>query len=233
LLAFEFGLVIGVLGWFHRVPGQVGLPGWGLASAMAAGGAWLHWLRFQVPITLAAGLAAAIGCLIALLLSLAPQAKDWIPAISLVAGMLAFFIAMRWDAADTLRLTRKSDVAFWLHLLAAPLLVHSTFAFMQALGDQAGNVKAILILSIYLLIALISLVIDRRALMVSSLAYVLYAFSSLLTQFGIVSLSFAVTALVIGSALLLLSAFWQSARIRVLARLPVALKQRVPAGQCV
>lgn len=102
---------------------------------------------------------------------------------------------------------------------------------MQVLGNEAGSVKAVAILALYGLIALISLIIDRRALMVSSLAYVLYALSSLLTQFGIVSLSFAVTALVIGSALLLLSAFWQSARSRVLALTPSGLRARVPAGR--
>lgn len=112
LLAFEFGLISGVLGLFHRAPGQVGLTGWGITSATAAVGAGLHWFRFKVPITLAAGLAAVIAFLTALLQSITPQAQDWIPAISLVAGTTAFVIAMGWDAADTLRLTRKSDVAF-------------------------------------------------------------------------------------------------------------------------
>lgn len=130
-----------------------------------------------------------------------------------------------------MRLTRKSDVALWLHLLAAPLLVHSAFASMQVMGDGARGAKAIAMLAIHVVIALISLVIDRRALMVSSLACVLYAFSSLLTQFGMVSLSFAVTALVIGLAWPLLSAFWQGARSRVLALLPTGLQHRLPAGR--
>ena len=58
----------------------------------------------------------------------------------------------------------------------------------------------------------IALAVDRRALLVSSLAYVLFALDGLFRQAGAVSLSIALTALVIGSALLLLSAFWHSAR---------------------
>ena len=57
-----------------------------------------------------------------------------------------------------------------------------------------------------------ALAIDRRALLVSALAYVLYALNELFEQFGAVELNVALTALVIGSALLLLSAFWHQAR---------------------
>jgi hypothetical protein len=32
---------------------------------------------------------------------------------------------MWWDSSDRARLTRRSDVAFWLHLLAAPMIVQS------------------------------------------------------------------------------------------------------------
>jgi len=60
--------------------------------------------------------------------------------------------------------------------------------------------------------------------MVSALTYVLYAFSALLKLYGVVSLSFALTALVIGSALLLLSAFWHPTRAAVLRAFPDALR---------
>ena len=35
------------------------------------------------------------------------------------AGIAIFTYAMRWDISDRARQTRRSDVAFWLHLLAA------------------------------------------------------------------------------------------------------------------
>ncbi len=198
-----------------------------VASAFAAVAAWLHWLRFQVPITVAAGAAAVVGCIVALLFAATPEARNWTTAISLIAGIAVFALAMRWDAADTLRQTRRSDVAFWLHLLAAPLLVHPIFTSLGVFSGQTKLGQAISVVVLYVFIALISLLIDRRALMVSALIYVLYTFSALLKQYGVVSLSFAITALVIGSALLLLSAFWHPSRAFVLRLFPLAVQKRL------
>ncbi len=64
--------------------------------------------------------------------------------------------------------------------------------------------------------------------LVSALAYVLYALSSLFERNGAVELSFALTALVIGSALLLLSAFWQTARRSVVSTLPAIVRAKLP-----
>lgn len=199
-----------------------------LASACAAAGAWLHWRRFRVPITVAAGTAALIACAAALLLSAFPALREGLNVIVFVAGLACFTLAMRWDAADRERRTRRADVAFWLHLLAAPLLVHPAF---QQLGQQAGAAQALLVLALYALIATVSLCIDRRALMVSALAYVLYAFSGLLEQYGVVSLGFAITALLIGGALLMLSAFWHRCREAVLSHVPPAWQDKLPPLQ--
>ncbi len=64
-----------------------------------------------------------------------------------------------------------------------------------------------MVVGLYVLFGLTALAVDRRALLVSALAYVLYALTELFKQFGAVELNVALTALVIGSALLLLSAF--------------------------
>jgi hypothetical protein len=61
------------------------------------------------------------------------------------------------------------------------------------------------VLLLYVLLGLTALAIDRRALLVSALAYVLWALSDLFERFGAVELNVALTALIIGSALLLLS----------------------------
>ena len=47
-------------------------------------------------------------------------------------------------------------------------------------------------------------------------------------QFGAVELNVALTALVIGSALLLLSAYWHQARAAVVRPLPECLRERLP-----
>ncbi|MBX4390434.1 hypothetical protein K4H03_30595, partial [Mycobacterium tuberculosis] len=46
----------------------------GIATATAA---WLHWRRFVVPITVAAGAVAVIGVVIALIMLALPGAKEW------------------------------------------------------------------------------------------------------------------------------------------------------------
>ncbi|HQR12459.1 MAG TPA: hypothetical protein PLW68_14130 [Casimicrobiaceae bacterium] len=223
LLTFVGGVVATV---FFMLPTQ-SPGGFAVGSAVGAAAAWLHWWRFRVPITVAAGAAAVVGCLFALLLQLLPDAKNWMNVIAFISGIVVFGIAMRWDASDTLRQTRRSDVAFWLHLLAAPLLVHPIFTALGVTTGHADAGQAVAVVALYVAIALVSLAADRRALMVSALTYVLFAFSALLKQFGVVSLGFAITALAIGAALLLLSAFWHPTRAWVLGFLPPALQGRL------
>ena len=50
-------------------------------------------------------------------------------------------------------------------------------------------------------------------------------------EFGAVELNFALTALVIGSALLSLSAFWQPIRRSVVGVLPANLQAKLPATE--
>ena len=178
-----------------------------MSAAIAGIGAWLHWRRFKVPITIAVG--AATG-------------------VALVLGIGTFLFAMRWDASDPTRETRRSDVAFWLHLLAAPLIVHPVFELLGLTNGAATTLDAVLVIALYVGLGLVALAIDRRALLVSALAYVLFALNSLFQTYGAVELSVAMTALVIGSALLLLSAFWASARRAVVAPLPDGLRGKLP-----
>lgn len=201
------------------------------ASFAAFAAAWLHWRRFQVPITVAAGAGTLVAGSIAVLILLIPGAVDWTSPMLFVSGIAVFAFALRWDASDTKRETRRSDIAFWLHLLAAPLLVHPVFKAIHLLSDEATLGRALMAAALYAVIALVSLAVDRRALMVSALGYVLYVFTDLLHKTGVVSLSFALTALVIGSALLLLSAFWHSTRAAALGLLPESMLARLPPGK--
>jgi hypothetical protein len=139
-----------------------------------------------------------------------------------------FLFAMWWDSSDRARLTRRSDVAFWLHLLAAPMIAHPIFTLMGLNNGTVGTGEALLVVGLYVLFGLTALAVDRRALLVSALAYVLYALTELFKQFGAVELNVALTALVIGSALLLLSAYWHQARRIVVSGLPADLQARLP-----
>ena len=205
------------------------------AAAIAAGAAYFHWKRFHVPITVAAGAAAVVALVIGLLLSVIGRmddgVKDIILGAVLVLGVGVFLFAMRWDASDQARLTRRADVAFWLHLLAAPMIVHPVFTLLGLNDGSASIGEGLIVIALYVALAVTALAIDRRALLVSALAYVLYALTELFKQLGAVELNVALTALVIGSALLLLSAFWHQARAVIVARLPVPLQSKLPSIQ--
>jgi hypothetical protein len=240
LLAFVGGVVEGVGGILALIVGPDSLDNSKvLLSLVAAGsaaagalGAWLHWRRFRVPITVAAGAASVVAVVMALIASAlgndARNMDDIMLGFLLVLGIGVFLFAMWWDSSDPRRETRRSDVAFWLHLLAAPMIVHPVFKLL-GLADGGGSVAgALVVIALYALFALTALAIDRRALLVSALLYVLWALSHLFQTAGAVELSFALTALVIGSALLLLSAFWHSARRTVVKPLPAGLQAKLP-----
>ncbi len=142
LLGFAGGMLVGFSAVFganapwlaeqiHAVtPAQNQQLGGGLAAivgVLTAAATWLHWRRFMVPITVAVGAATAVGIAIAVILALVPGAKDAINAMLLASGLIVFAVAMWWDMSDLERRTRRSDVAFWLHLAAAPLIAHPIF----------------------------------------------------------------------------------------------------------
>jgi uncharacterized membrane protein YfcA len=202
-----------------------------IAGAVAAAAAWLHWKRFRVPITVAAGAAAVSAVVVGLLIAVVgdpDQYKNLILGIVLVLGIGVFLFAMRWDASDPARLTRRSDVAFWLHLLAAPMIAHPIFALLGLTTGSVSIGEGLIVALLYVLFGLTALAIDRRALLVSALAYVLFALNELFKQFGAIELNVALTALVIGSSLLLLSAFWHQAREAVVKPLPDGLRAKLP-----
>ena len=205
----------------------------GISAAIAAVAAWLHWMRFHVPITIAAGAAAVSGLFLAILIAIvqpgdSEAAKNLILGFILLLGIGVFLFAMWWDSSDRARITRRSDVAFWLHLLAAPMIAHPIFTLMGVNNGTVSVGEGLLVVALYILFGLTALAVDRRALLVSALAYVLFALTELFKQFGAVELNIALTALVIGSALLLLSAYWHQARRLIVTRLPSTLQARLP-----
>ncbi|PSJ43398.1 hypothetical protein [Allosphingosinicella deserti] len=201
------------------------------SAAIAAGATWLHWRRFRVPITVAVGAATLVGVILALV-AYAVGSESMTETVILTAALLlgvgVFLFAMWWDGSDPRRETRRSDVAFWLHLLAAPLLVHPIFTLLGLNDGNASVGEGMLVLLVYGILGIVALAIDRRALLVSALAYVLWALIDLFDRFDVVELNFALAAFVIGSALLLLSAFWHTARAAVVRPLPRGLQDRLP-----
>lgn len=196
-------------------------------SIVATVAAVVHWLRFRVPITVAAGTTALLMSVLASLMYF-DNISTYLVPLAVVIGFGVFAFAMYWDSKDTQRKTRQSDIAFWLHLLAAPIIIHPLFEIIGVLHGNINLLQASLVFILYIGIAIVSLLIDRRALMVSALGYVVYVFSALLSDIGHVGVGFAVTAFTIGSALLLLSAFWHKCRGFLLGLAPQKLKVYLP-----
>ena len=202
-----------------------------IAFAIAATAAWYHWRRFRVPVTVAFGAVSFVGIALAIVAAVIGDRENLesiLLGFTLLLGIGVFLFAMRWDSSDQARVTRRSDVAFWLHLFAAPMIVHPVFTLLGLNDGTATIGEGLVVIALYVALAITALAIDRRALLVSALAYVLYALSELFKQVGAVELNIALTALVIGSALLMLSAFWHQARSVVVRRLPDALQSKLP-----
>jgi len=225
LISFLAGIFNTSMAMFGQLS-EVALISSGVITAVAA---WLHWQRFQVPITVAAGTAAAIGGVIAVTIGTTDTSiKQWMIPLLFISGIATFIYAMWWDMADRVRQTRKSDVAFWLHLIAAPLIVHPIFSILGIFDGNNGLFEASAVIALYALMAMLSIAIDRRAMLVSGLAYVLYACSMLLKTYGIDSSSSAITGIIIGGALLLLSVYWHNCRTVLFHFMPHAIQQYLP-----
>src|SRR3954468_11143571 len=123
------------------------------AAAVAAAGAWLHWRRFRVPITVAAGAGAVAAIAVALLVAAmgrnADEVQNIILGFVLFLGVGMFLFAMWWDSTDRARVTRRSDVAFWLHLLAAPMIAHPIFALLGLTSGHVSVGEAVAVVLLY------------------------------------------------------------------------------------
>jgi len=233
LLAFSGGVFAGVAelsGFNSNGDGAISLA---ITAAITAVMTGLHWKRFKVPITIAAGAGILAIMVISFLAAIIGNSvnEDIILPFVLIAGLAIFTFAMWWDISDKARETRRSDVAFWLHLLAAPMIAHPIFHFIGAAnGDEINALQAIAALAMYIFMAAIAITIDRRALLVSSLAYVLFALTLLFREFGVIELNVALTAFVIGSALLSLSAFWSPLRRAIVSKIPEIVRNNVPTA---
>lgn len=217
--SLNFGIGLGNHGGFPIV----------VAGLVTAAATALHYRRFRVPVTIAAGVAALVASAVGLLFMLAPDfAEQAAKPLLLACGLAVFTLAMRFDLSDPQRQTRRTDIAFWLHMLAAPLIVHPLISGL--VGDGGSDVvSAWSILAIFVGLALVALVVDRRAILVSGLSYAGFAFGALVVKAGLSDSVVPLTMLVLGALVLLLSAGWHTLRRTLLSLLPGALARRLPA----
>ena len=198
------------------------------AFAMAGVATIFHWKRFAVPITIAIGMGVVTLFLISSFIDMFPDSKEYIAFVIFLIGIGVFLVAMYWDMQDRKRVSNHSHVAFWLHLLASPLIIHSLFLGLGVFDNNIGSFALFSILFAYVLLSIISLTIERRALMVSSLLYVLYALKTLFTEYGFEGYGLSLGGVIIGLGLLFLTAFWTKARATVVGYMPSFIQLKVP-----
>ena len=200
-----------------------------MAAILSAAAAYVHWQRFSVPITVAVAVVALIGLVVSLFKVVFPDISSWLSPLMFVCGLLSFAFAMSWDAADTLRKNYRSDVGFWLHLLAAPLIIHPIFTGLDILnGGEESVLSMAVVVLLYLLLTIISICIDRRVLMVSSLIYFITALSGLFESYNMMGSSSAFTGIFVGALLLLMSGYWHRVRTVLVNQLPIFVKVYLP-----
>lgn len=190
-------------------------------------GTTLFYWRYRLPFALLL-LAGCFAGFVYFLLS-AVLHDQWTDAharsVIGVLGVLGFAVAMWFDAKDPLRVTRFSECGFWLHLLAAPMMVHSLL-FNQFDGEP----NLALILGSMAVLALVALLIDRRALLVAGLSYLAVAITQVVSRSEFLDgFEFAVTASILGAAVLFLGLGWTPIRRGLINAVPLgSLKSMLP-----
>lgn len=214
----------------------------------------LFYWRYRVPLSLALLLFSLFGLLltavfyaIGSLLGSSSMPIDY-PILTLTIVLLAalgsFAMAMRFDLSDPQRITRRSDVAFWLHLATAPALLYSTvlLALRLELFNSGvpftnltnalfgGYMQALTVLVVVLGMMLVGLIIDRRAFVTAGLVSLGLATGAILqhNNAGLDKVGFLVL-MIVGLVVLVIGIGWTDLRRVVVRRLPSGIQARLPA----
>ncbi len=188
----------------------------------------LYYLRYRMPFSLLP-LVAGILAIIMLQLGMDLLEKPW---VFILLGLIVFTIAMGFDIQDTARKSHLSDSAFWLHLLAAPLIVHGTMVTLLINNPawlQSINKEVIMII-FFAAFFLIALFLDRRAILISTQIYVIYALTQLL-QSHISSTQNVLMYILIGLGLFVIffGTYWYKTRSLIFGFLqPYSISRYIP-----
>ncbi len=204
---------------------------WSLVpTGLALLAACLHYWRFRFPFTWLVIAFCGLGLALVLV---GVGSKDFLravrdlPWVAFAFGLMTFAAAMRFDLSDPLRQTRKADSGFWLHLAAAPMIVHPLATTLGA-GDSGAG--ALWIVALTIVLTFIALLIDRRALIVAALSYLGGAIAYGLSQVSTGrTTSVLLTLIFLGAMIIALGTGWQRLRGSVMGILPnFAFKSKLP-----
>lgn len=225
-----FGFLAGLSQYF--MVGQGNFDSVPLPMSLAILATVVFWLRFKVPFSMAM---IAVGAFMLAILLAAVQngtpeeiedlfllsSAGPFAWITLIVGLVTFGCAMYFDMSDPHRVTRRSSQGFWLHVVAAPALTNT---IALTLFDT-GTTAAYLVLALFLtFLACVAIVIDRRSFLITTIGYIMALATAVFETGGI-----AFFIVLLGLALLLLGAFWDRIRARLVAAMPTFIpRDRLP-----
>lgn len=169
------------------------------------------YLRYKMPFSL---LPAAAGIIAIMIYQIGIDIMHQ-PYLLASMGLIVFALAMSFDCRDPQRQNYLSDSGFWLHLLAAPLISHGVMILILfAEPDSLLNTyRNHFIIGFFILFFCTALFVDRRALLISSTAYAIYAITQLAKgQFADAQSLIAFVFMAFGIFVVLFGTYWYKVR---------------------
>ncbi|MDK4731053.1 hypothetical protein [Rhizobium sp. CNPSo 3490] len=207
----------------------------------------VYYARYRVPLSLALTIMSTLALVLTLLLRLVQWLSGnpaffvdhlgVLAAVAFVCALGLFATALYFDLGDRLRRTTRSDIAFWLHLGAAPALLYSAVSLLSF--GEAGRIfdpanmsaRTPVVVATVAALMLIGLVIDRRAFVTSGLLSLGVAIFSVVRKGNATVDTYIFTTLiVVGAIVLIIGTGWMPLRRLVLRALPPAIANRLPPG---
>lgn len=204
--------------------GRLGVTAFLSAAAAAAG----IYFRFKLPFSLAV-IALAVAGAIYVFLGFFGNAAWLIGGAGFfLMGLCTLAVAIWYDMKDPERIRKASDNAFWLHLAAAPqvivgvsTMVTGSNIFAGATSGTDSSTQGLTLLALLLTIGIVSLALNRRALIAASLITFIVTLSFVLSRAGLdASNIFIMVTILIGTGVVLLGAGWKTARRAALVIFP-------------
>lgn len=197
-----------------------------IVGSIVTTGVFLYYVRMKLPFAMGLGGVGIVVTATATIFAQNPEGFLGIATtVQFFSGLFLFCLGVAFDARDPSRTTRFSDNAFWLHFFAAPLIFASVMSMtsggsLDAWSDGGAGAAA-MTLGVVIVFAIISLLINRRALLVSGLLSAAVAVAVLIGESGLSGAwTGALTLLLLGGAMVLLGGGWHVVRRVLIAPFP-------------
>lgn len=201
-----------------KTVGNMGV--WGFLGCLVA--ASLAWWRFRLPFALFLIALAVAGAAYTFFGFFGNVGYVIGGLASLLIGAATLLAGIWFDMKDPGRITRNADNAFWLNVAAAPQIIFGLRGMItgSTIGVPHGT-EAFLLIACLIGLGILSVAINRRALIVSSLLAFWLSLGSIVESLGWSgSHTFMISALLLGTGIVLLGGGWHTARRIVLAWMP-------------